>query len=154
MWLTAAATGAALLGPAAIALAQDAAPKIDTGDTAWMLISSALVLSMTAPGLALFYGGLVRGKNVLSILMQSFILMAVISIQWILYGYSLAFAPQAEGFLGSIVGGLGWLGLNGVGADPNPDYAATIPHTLFMAYQMMFAIITPALITGAFAERM
>jgi Amt family ammonium transporter len=154
MWLTAAATGAALLGPAAIALAEDAAPKIDTGDTAWMLISSALVLSMTAPGLALFYGGLVRSKNVLSILMQSFILMAVISIQWILYGYSLAFAPQAEGFLGSIVGGLGWLGLNGVGADPNPDYAATIPHTLFMAYQMMFAIITPALITGAFAERM
>jgi Amt family ammonium transporter len=154
MWLTAAATGAALLGPAAIALAEDAAPKIDTGDTAWMLISSALVLSMTAPGLALFYGGLVRSKNVLSILMQSFILMAVISIQWILYGYSLAFAPQAEGFLGSIVGGLGWLGLNGVGADPNPDYAATIPHTLFMAYQMMFAIITPALMTGAFAERM
>ena len=154
IWLTVAATGATLLGSAAIALAEDAAPKIDSGDTAWMLVSSALVLSMTAPGLALFYGGLVRGKNVLSVLMQSFILMAVISIQWILYGYSLSFSPQPDGFLGSLVGGLGWLGLQGVGAEPNADYAATIPHMLFMAYQMMFAIITPALITGAFAERM
>src|SRR5262245_49008363 len=148
-----AATAAAVVGHAALAFAEDA-PKIDTGDTAWMLTSAALVLSMTAPGLALFYGGLVRGKNVLSILMQSFILMAVISIQWIVYGYSLAFAPGPDNFLGRLIGGFSHFGLAGVGADPNPDYAGTIPHMLFMAYQMMFAIITPALITGAFAERM
>src|SRR5262245_55806926 len=148
-----AATAVAVLGHAALAFAEDA-PKIDTGDTAWMLTSAALVLSMTAPGLALFYGGLVRGKNVLSLLMQSFILMAVISIQWIVYGYSLAFAPGPDGFFGKLIGGFGHLGLNGVGAEPNADYAATIPHMLFMAYQMMFAVITPALITGAFAERM
>ncbi len=147
--VTATATAAAVLGPASLALA-DEAPKIDTGDTAWMLTSTALVLLMTAPGLALFYGGLVRGKNVLSVLMQSFILMAVISIQWIVYGYSLAFGPDH----GHIVGGLDWIGLAGVGAEPNPDYAGTIPHMLFMAFQMAFAIITPALITGAFAERM
>ncbi len=125
-------------------------PTVDTGDTAWMLTSAALVLMMTAPGLALFYGGLVRGKNVLSVLMQSFFLMAVISVQWILWGYSLAFGPDH----GHLIGGLDWFGLRGVGLTPNPDYAATIPHQLFMAYQMMFAIITPALITGAFAERM
>jgi Amt family ammonium transporter len=134
---------------AAPALA-DQASKIDTGDTAWMLTSSALVLMMTAPGLALFYGGLVRRKNGLATIMQSFVLMALISVQWVLYGYSLAFGPDH----GHVIGGLNWLGLAGVGGDPNPDYAPTIPHQCFMIYQCMFAIITPALITGAIAERM
>jgi Amt family ammonium transporter len=139
-----------VLATAGLALAEDAAPKIDSGDTAWMLVSTALVLLMTAPGLALFYGGLVRGKNVLSVLMQSFILMAVISVQWVLYGYSLAFGPDHAGIIGS----LDWIGLRGVGVTPHHFYATTIPHQLFMAFQMTFAIITPALITGAFAERM
>jgi Amt family ammonium transporter len=125
------------------------ASKIDKGDTAWMLMSSALVLLMTAPGLALFYGGMVRGKNALATLMQSFIIMAVISIQWVLWGYSLAFGPDK----GGIIGGLDWIGLRGVGGDPFDAYSKTIPHQLFMLFQMMFAIITPALITGAFAER-
>jgi ammonium transporter, Amt family len=125
------------------------AAKIDTGDTAWMLVSAALVLLMT-PGLALFYGGMVRSKNVLGTLMQSFIIIGVISVQWILYGYSLSFGPD----IGGIIGSLSWFGLNGVGLDPNPDYGATIPHQAFMIYQAMFAIITPALITGAIAERM
>ncbi len=125
-------------------------PKVDPGDTAWVLTSSALVLMMTAPGLALFYGGMVRRKNVLATLMQSFILMAVISVQWVLIGYSLAFGPD----VGGLVGSLRWFGLNGVGLEPNPDYAATIPHQAFMVFQLMFAVITPALITGAFAERM
>ena len=123
--------------------------SIDTGDTAWMLISTALVMLMT-PGLAFFYGGLVRRKNVLSIMMQCFILLGVISIQWVLFGYSLAFGPDH----GGLIGGLSWAGLNGVGVLPNPDYAATIPQVLFMLFQMMFAVITPALIIGAFAERM
>ncbi|MBI4517265.1 MAG: ammonium transporter [Deltaproteobacteria bacterium] len=144
-----AAVLAAVVAPMA-ALAQDGAPKIDSGDTAWMLTSSALVLMMTAPGLALFYAGLVRRKNALATIMQSFVLMAVISVQWVLYGYTLAFGPDH----GHIIGGLDWLGLNGVGGDPNPDYAATIPHQCFMIYQCMFAIITPALITGAIADRM
>jgi ammonium transporter, Amt family len=122
---------------------------IDTGDTAWMLISTALVMLMI-PGLAFFYGGLVRRKNVLSIMMQCFMLLGVISIQWVLFGYSLAFGPDH----GGLIGGLSWAGLNGVGLEPNPDYAATIPHQLFMIFQMMFAVITPALIIGAFAERM
>jgi Amt family ammonium transporter len=139
--------------PAVTAPATPAAPaapaKIDKGDNAWMLTSSALVLMMTIPGLFLFYGGLVRGKNALGTIMQSFIIVALISIQWVLWGYSLAFGPDH----GGIIGGLDWLGLNGVGADPNPDYAATIPHQTFMIYQAMFAIITPALITGAIAER-
>jgi Amt family ammonium transporter len=126
------------------------APKVDTGDTAWMLTSSALVLMMTAPGLALFYGGLVRSKNGLATIMQSFVMMALISVQWVLWGYTLAFGPDH----GHIIGGLNWLGLNGVGGAPNADYAPTIPHQCFMIYQCMFAIITPALITGAFAERM
>ena len=125
------------------------APKVDSGDTAWVLTSSALVLMMTAPGLALFYGGMVRRKNVLATLMQSFILMALISVQWVLFGYSLAFGPD----LGGIVGSLEWIGLSGVGVEPNADYAATIPHQAFMVFQLMFAIITPALITGTFAER-
>ena len=125
------------------------AAKVDKGDNAWMLTSTALVLMMTIPGLFLFYGGLVRGKNVLGTIMQSFIIVAVISIQWVLWGYTLAFGPD----VGGIVGNLDWFGLNGVGTEPNPDYAATIPHMTFMVYQMMFAVITPALITGAFAER-
>ncbi len=124
---------------------------MNTGDTAWVLISSALVLGMTIPGLAFFYGGLVRRKNVLSILMQCFIITCVISLQWVLYGYSLAFGPDTG--LG-IIGSLKWAGLNFVGGQPNADYAATIPHQVFMIFQAMFAIITPALIIGAFAERM
>lgn len=136
--------------PAAPEAAPPAAPKIDTGDTAWVLVSTALVLAMTAPGLALFYGGMVRSKNSLGTIMQSFIILCLISVQWVLWGYSLAFGPDK----GHIIGGLEWLGLNGVGLDPNADYAATIPHQAFMIFQMMFAVITPALITGAFAERM
>ncbi|MGC9973630.1 MAG: ammonium transporter [Bryobacteraceae bacterium] len=119
------------------------------GDNAWMLVSSALVLMMTGPGLALFYGGLVRKKNVLGTMMQSFILMAVVTVIWAVAGYSLAFG---EG--NSFIGGFRHLFLNGVGAAPNPDYAGTIPQQTFMIYQLMFAIITPALISGAFAERM
>ena len=126
-----------------------APPKVDKGDNAWMLTSSALVLMMTIPGLFLFYGGLVRSKNVLGTIMHSFIMVGVITIQWALWGYSVAFGPDVGGWFGS----LAWVGLNGVGAEPNADYAATIPHQTFMIYQMMFAIITPALITGAFAER-
>jgi Amt family ammonium transporter len=124
-------------------------PAIDFGDTAWLLVSTALVMFMTVPGLALFYGGLVRRKNVLSTMMQSFFLLCLISIQWMLWGYSIAFGPD----VGHVIGNLSWFGLGGVGLTPNPDYAATIPHQLFMVFQMMFAVITPALITGAFAER-
>jgi ammonium transporter, Amt family len=119
------------------------------GDNSWMLVSSALVLMMTGPGLALFYGGLVRKKNVLSTMMQSFTLMAVITVLWAIVGYSLAFSQG-----NSFIGGLHNLFLRGVGAQPDADYAATIPAQTFMIFQMMFAIITPALITGAFAERM
>jgi Amt family ammonium transporter len=119
------------------------------GDNAWMLVCSALVLMMTGPGLALFYGGLVRKKNVLGTMMQSFILMAVVTVLWAVVGYSLAFG---EG--NSFIGGFHYLFLNGVGAAPNADYAGTIPQQTFMVYQLMFAIITPALISGAFAERM
>ena len=122
--------------------------QIDSGDTAWVLVSTALVLMMT-PALAFFYGGMVRRKNILSTLNLSFIMMALISLQWVLLGYSLAFGKGIPG----LIGGLGYLGFNGVGTDPNADYAATIPHSLFAAYQMMFAVITPALITGAFVER-
>ncbi len=122
---------------------------IDKGDTAWMLTASALVLLMTAPGLALFYGGMVRQKNALATLMQSFIVVALVSVQWVVWGYSLAFGPDK----GGIIGGLEWVGLRGVGAEPFAAYAKTIPHQAFMLFQMMFAIITPALITGAFAER-
>lgn len=122
---------------------------MNSGDTAFVLISAALVMLMTSPGLAFFYGGLVRRKNVLSTMMQSFFLLCLISIQWILFGYSLAFGPD----IGHFIGNLSWIGLKNVGMSPNPDYAATIPHQLFMVYQMMFAVITPVLITGAFAER-
>ncbi|HZW83046.1 MAG TPA: ammonium transporter, partial [Candidatus Deferrimicrobium sp.] len=136
------------LGFPAAAFAADT-PKIDSGDTSFILLSTALVMLMT-PGLALFYGGMVRKKNVLSTIMQSFIIIALISIQWVVIGYSLAFGPDHAG----IIGGLNWLGLAGVGQEPNADYAATIPALLFMAFQLMFAIITPALITGSIAERM
>jgi Amt family ammonium transporter len=121
---------------------------INAGDTAWVLASAALVMLMT-PALGFFYGGLVRQKNVLSTIMHSFFILALISVQWVIWGYTLAFGPD----VGGIVGGLDWLGLRGVGAEPNADYAPTIPHQAFMLFQMMFAIITPALITGAFAER-
>jgi Amt family ammonium transporter len=123
--------------------------KIDPGDTAFVLISAALVMLMT-PGLAMFYGGMVRKKNVLGTIMHSFITIALVSIQWVLIGYSLSFGPDVHG----IIGNLSWIGLRGVGIDPNPAYAPTIPHIAFMIYQAMFAVITPALISGAFAERM
>ena len=123
-------------------------PKVDSGDTSWLLISAALVMLMT-PGLALFYGGMVRTKNVLGTIMQSFIALGVITIQWAFYGYSLAFGPD----ISHVIGSLDWVGLRGVGLDPFPDYSATVPHQAFMIFQMMFAVITPALITGAFAER-
>ncbi len=153
----------ALLAPA-LALAQSLPPATETrisnleaavksaqsaGDNAWMLVSAALVLMMTGPGLALFYGGLVRRKNVLGTMMHSFALMAVVSIVWAIVGYSLAFG---EG--NAFIGDLRYLFLSGVGAAPNADYAATIPQQTFMIYQLMFAVITPALISGAFAERM
>ncbi len=143
------ATAATALLLATPAHAADAASAINTGDTAWVLTSAALVLLMTAPGLALFYGGMVRRKNVLAVLMQSFILAALVSVQWVLFGYSLAFSPGS-----ALIGGLHWIGLCGVSAtQPDPDYAATIPHQAYMVFQCMFAVITPALITGAFAER-
>jgi ammonium transporter, Amt family len=156
----------ALLGSAfsSVSSAQTAAASIDAklavleaatraaqsaGDNAWMLVSAALVLMMTGPGLALFYGGLVRRKNVLGTMMHSFILMAVVTVLWAVYGYSFAFGSGNW-----FIGGFQYLFLNGVGNAPNGDYAATIPQQTFMIYQLMFAIITPALISGAFAERM
>ncbi len=120
-----------------------------SADNAWMLVSAALVLMMTGPGLALFYGGLVRKKNVLATMLQSFAMMSLVTIMWGLFGYSLAFGSG-----NSFIGGFEFSFLRGVTGAPNPDYAATIPHLTFMIYQLMFAVITPALITGAFAERM
>lgn len=134
--------------PAAPAAAESA-DKVDTGDTAFVLAGAGLVFIMT-PGLGLFYGGMVRTKNALSTIMQSFFIVALVSVQWVLIGYSLAFGPDVSHFIGD----LSWAGLAGVGQDPNPDYAATIPHLAFVAFQCMFAVITPALITGSFAERM
>ena len=131
---------------AAVSARADEIAKIDTGDTAWLMISTALVMLMT-PGLALFYGGMARGKNVLNTIMLSFILLCAISIQWVLWGYSLSFGNDVGGF----IGGLNYLFLNGVGLTPTEG--STIPHQLFMMFQGMFAIITPALITGAFVER-
>ena len=147
----------ATLSLAACALAAAADPTTDAaiksaqsaGDNAWMLVSTALVLMMTGPGLALFYGGLVRKKNVLGTMMHSFVMMALVTVLWVLFGYSLGFS---EGL--PFVGGFKYLFLGDVGAAPNADYAATIPHQTFMLFQLMFAIITPALISGAFAERM
>lgn len=149
------AVGFVVLGlvgfPAGASAAEaSATAKIDAGDTAFVLVAAALVMLMT-PGLGLFYGGMVRRKNVLATFQQSFILLGVISLQWILFGYSLAFGKDS---FNGLIGGLDFLGLSGVGLEPNADYAKTIPHQLFMAFQMMFAIITPALISGAFAERM
>jgi Amt family ammonium transporter len=153
-WLFPAATlGLVLMCQAAFAGEKGAAAPVKTaielGDTSWLLISTALVMLMT-PGLAFFYGGLVRRKNMLSILMQCFMVLCIVSIQWVLFGYSLSFGPDK----GSVIGGLEWFLLKGVGTEPNATYAATVPHELFMMFQMMFAVITPALIIGAFAERM
>ena len=136
--------------PHAIAGAVAPVLKIDTGDTAWVLTSTALVLAMTMPGLALFYGGLVRSKNILGTIMQSIVVLCLVSLIWILVGYSLAFGPDK----GGLIGGLEWVGLSGVGSEPHPTYGPTIPHQVFMLFQLMFAAITPALITGAVAERM
>jgi Amt family ammonium transporter len=150
--IAAAATILPFLLTSATALAEEAAPaapKFDTGDTAWMLTSSALVLMMTIPGLALFYGGLVRSKNVLSTLMHSFFCAALISVTWVLFGYSLAFGPD----VGGIIGGASFFGLSGVLGTASA-LAPTIPQMLFVIYQATFAIITPALISGTFAERM
>ena len=171
--LAAMATSMLLAGPAGPpgARAEDATPKvaqsidaapeppptaapsaISGADTAFVMIAAALVMLMT-PALGLFYGGMVRRKNVLATFQQSFIMLGVVAIQWVLFGYSLAFGPATHGF-GKFIGSLDWVGLRGVGLEPNPAYAATIPHQLFMVYQLMFAVITPALISGAFAERM
>jgi len=151
-FFTAAANAAdipAVLTQAPPATAAAAALPVNTGDNAWMLVSTALVLMMTAPGLILFYGGLVRSKNVLSTMMHSLVLMGVMSLLWMVYGYSMAFGT-GNAFFGNP---LQYLFLKDVGAAPNADYAATIPHQTFMLFQMMFAIITPALISGAVAER-
>src|SRR6185437_11042775 len=143
------ATGAAPATQAQIAALQQEVVKAQSaGDNAWMLISSALVLLMTGPGLILFYGGLVRRKNILGTMMQSFAMMGLITVLWAVVGYSLAFG-HGNGFIGSFEHAF----LRGVGLSPDLDYAATIPEQTFMVYQLMFAIITPALITGAFAER-
>ena len=135
------------------AWAQEAVPTatggIDSGDTAWMLAASALVTAMIIPGLALFYGGMVRSKNVLGTMMHSFLVLCVVSVVWALWGYSLAFAPDK----GGVIGGLDWILLSGVGAAPHPVYAPTVPHVSFMIFQLLFAAFTPALIVGAFAER-
>jgi Amt family ammonium transporter len=122
---------------------------MNSGDTVFVLLSAAFVMIMT-PGLALFYGGMVRNKNVLGTIMQSFIILGIISVEWILWGYSMSFGADH----GGIIGGLDWFGLRGVGMEPNADYGASVPHLAFMIFQCMFAVITPALITGAFAERM
>jgi Amt family ammonium transporter len=122
---------------------------MNAGDTAFVLVSAALVMLMT-PGLALFYGGMVRNKNVLGTIMQSFIILGIITFEWVLWGYSMSFGPDNAG----IIGGLDWFGLNGVEMNPSPDYGSSIPHLAFMIFQCMFAIITPALITGSFAERL
>lgn len=158
-------TGLALLGliAPAIVFAEEAAaaaepvPFIDFGNTAWMIVATALVMLMTIPGLALFYGGLVRQKNVLNILMQCFILTAVITLEWVFFGYSLAFS-SSTGALAPYIGGFDWAFLNGIGiSDVSPYYisqsTARIPHLLFVLFQCMFAVITPALIIGAYAER-
>ncbi|MBN2126386.1 MAG: ammonium transporter [Deltaproteobacteria bacterium] len=122
---------------------------MNSGDTAFVLMSAALVMLMT-PGLALFYGGMVRSKNIMGTLMQSFIILAVVTLEWVLWGYSMSFGPD----LGGIIGGLDWFGLKGVGMVPSGEYGSSVPHLAFMIFQCMFAVITPALITGAFAERM
>jgi len=147
-WISRLLSAAFVLSLPLNAYAQSAG-KVEAGDTAFVLLSAAFVMLMT-PGLAMFYGGMVRRKNVLATIMQSFVAIAVVSIQWILFGYSLSFGPDVHGIIGS----LDWVGLSGVGVEPNADYAPTVPHIAFMIYQAMFAVITPALISGAFAERM
>ncbi len=145
--------GAAALGviyPEVIAAQPVTRGEISAADTAWVLMSSALVLAMIVPGLALFYGGLVRSKNVLATIMQSFTILCLVSVLWVLIGYSLSFGPDKKG----LIGGWEWIGLREVSLIPHPTYGPTIPHQAFMTFQMMFAAITPALITGAFAERM
>jgi len=139
------------MGEWSVALAEEGGGlTIDTGDTAWILISSALVLCMMLPGLALFYGGLVRSKNVLGTIMHTAVILCLVSLVWVLCGYTLAFGPD----VGGVIGSLAWVGLQGVGLEPSPVYASTIPHQVFMVFQLMFAAITVALITGSFAERM
>src|SRR5512136_2820478 len=147
-WMIGAAVGLLAMPCASAVAADGAAPKVDGGDTAWVLISAALVMLMT-PGLAFFYGGLVRRTNMLSVLMQCLMILCLISLQWVIFGYSLSFAPG-----NGLIGGFKWLFLHGVGLSPHADYAGTIPHEVFMMFEMMFAVITPALIIGAFAERM
>ena len=150
--------GLAALAAPVLAFAQAAAatasdvpkPKIDAGDTAFVLIATAMVMLMT-PGLAFFYGGMVRKKNVLSTLLQSFVMLGAIGVQWVLVGYSISFSPDLTGH--GLVGGFDWSALSGVGVEPHASYGNTVPHILFMMFQGMFAIITPALITGTFAER-
>jgi Amt family ammonium transporter len=137
-----------LLGLPVLVFAEEAA-KIDTGDTTLVLVAAALVFFMT-PGLALFYGGMVRKKNTLNTMMSSIVLIGLISVQWVIFGYSISFGPD----LGGIIGKLDWLGFSGVAGTPNADYAGTIPHNVFAIFQLMFAIITPAIISGAVAERM
>ncbi|MEM5790192.1 MAG: ammonium transporter, partial [Syntrophobacteraceae bacterium] len=143
------AQAAGTAAPEAPAAPAEPAPaKIDAGDTAWILACAALVMLMT-PALGLFYGGMVRRKNVLGTLMQSFVALGIVTIEWVLIGYTMSFGPD----IGGLIGNFSFIGLNGVGLEPNVDYAPTIPHQAFMIFQMMFAIITPALISGAIAER-
>lgn len=148
--MTALALCAGVMAPETASAETIVAAAVSGADTAWVLVSAALVLAMTVPGLALFYGGLVRSKNVLGTIMHSFVILCLISLFWVLLGYSLAFGPDVKGLIGS----LAWAGLNGVGLSPHAVYGPTIPHQAFMVFQLMFAAITPALITGAFAERM
>ena len=149
-WMTALVLCAGAMAPETAFAETIAAAAVSAADTAWVLVSAALVLAMTVPGLALFYGGLVRSKNVLGTIMHSFVILCLISLFWVLLGYSLAFGPDVRGVIGS----LAWAGLSGVGLSPHAVYGPTIPHQAFMVFQLMFAAITPALITGAFAERM
>ena len=149
-WMTALVLCAGVMAPGTASAETIAAAAVSGADTAWVLVSAALVLAMTVPGLALFYGGLVRSKNVLGTIMHSFVILCLISLFWVLLGYSLAFGPDVKGVIGS----LAWAGLSGVGLSPHAVYGPTIPHQAFMVFQLMFAAITPALITGAFAERM
>jgi len=149
-WMTALVLCAGAMAPETAFAETIAAAAVSAADTAWVLVSAALVLAMTVPGLALFYGGLVRSKNVLGTIMHSFVILCLISLFWVLLGYSLAFGPDIKGVIGS----LAWVGLSGVGLSPHAVYGPTIPHQAFMVFQLMFAAITPALITGAFAERM
>lgn len=148
--MTALGLSAGVMTPETARAETVASAVISGADTAWVLISAALVLAMTVPGLALFYGGLVRSKNVLGTIMHSFVILCLVSLFWVLLGYSLAFGPDVKGVIGS----LAWVGLSGVGLSPHAVYGPTIPHQAFMVFQLMFAAITPALITGAFAERM